>query len=285
VAWGAVKRLYEEMPDGQWVAAHPTVTARGWLRRRLPSEERRELGVHRRYRTVRRPVSVDASDAPAAGSGRFLELLSRLLGRHGRRIRELFFGVLAPFCLFAILAREVAHPQPLPWDAAVLTWLHGHSSPLADRVMLGASRVGTWYGVVPCSILLAMWLLTRREVARFSFFSLSMLGPWLLSDATKRLFGRERPVLWPSPAPETSFSFPSGHAMGSMALAVAVAVLAWRTRYRWVAVLGGAAFTAVVSGSRLYLGVHYPTDVLGAWLASLAWVLGLRHILLSRVRR
>jgi PAP2 superfamily. len=41
----------------------------------------------------------------------------------------------------------------------------------------------------------------------------------------------------------------------------------------------------VVSGSRLYLGVHYPTDVLGAWLASLAWVLGLRQILLSRAHR
>jgi len=193
--------------------------------------------------------------------------------------------VLAPFCFFAILAREVVHQQPPPWDLAVLGWLHAHSSPLADRLMLGASRVGTWYGVVPCSILLALWLLARREVARFSFFGLSMLGSWLLSDATKRLFGRERPLLWPSPAPEMSFSFPSGHAMGSMALAVAVAVLAWRTRYRWAAILGGAAFTGVVSGSRLYLGVHYPTDVLGAWLASLAWVLGLGQILLSRAHR
>ena len=192
--------------------------------------------------------------------------------------------MLAPLGLFAILAREVVHRQPPPFDVAVLTWLHGHSAPLADQVMLGASRVGTWYGVIPCSILLAVWLLARREMARFSFFSLSMLGSWLLSEATKRLFGRGRPVLWPSPAPETSFSFLSGHAMGSVALAVAVAVLAWRTRYRWAAVLGGAAFTGVVSASRLYLGVHYPTDVLGAWLASLAWVLGLRHILLSRVQ-
>jgi undecaprenyl-diphosphatase len=73
--------------------------------------------------------------------------------------------------------------------------------------------------------------------------------------------------------------------MSSMALAVAVAVLAWRTRYRWAAVLGGAAFTGVVSASRPYLGVHYPTDVLGAWLATLAWVLGLRQILLAREHR
>jgi len=229
---------------------------------------------------------VGASESPAAtGERHLLNSLRRLLGRHRQRILGLFVGVFVPLCLFAILAREVVHRQPPPWDVAVLTWLHAHSSPLADRVMLGATRVGTWYGVVPGSILLGLWLLARRNMARFSFFALSMLGSWLLSDATKRLFGRERPVLWPSPAPETSFSFPSGHAMGSMALAVSVAVLAWHTRYRWVAVIGGAAFTVVVSGSRLYLGVHYPTDVLGAWLASLAWVLGLRQILLSRAHR
>ena len=216
---------------------------------------------------------------------RILESAGRLVGDDRRRVLELFLGVLVPLCLFALLAREVVHRDPLPWDVAVLTWIHAHASPAADRVMIVASEIGTWYGVVPFSILFALWLLRRRQMARFSFFALSMLGTWLLNSATKRLFGRERPVLWPSPAPEQSFSFPSGHAMGSMSLAAAVGVLAWRTRYRWPVVLGGAAFTLLVSGSRLYLGVHYPTDVLGAWLASLAWVLGLRQILLARAHR
>lgn len=210
--------------------------------------------------------------------------MGRLLGRNRRRILELFLGVFVPLCLFAILAREVVHRQPLPWDVAVLTWLHAHASPRADWVMIWASRIGI-SGLVPCSVLIAVWLLARREVARCAFFVLSMVGTWLLSDATKQLFGRERPALWPSPAPEVSFSFPSGHAIGSMALAAAVGVLAWRTPYRWPVVIAGAAFTVLVSTSRLYLGVHYPTDVLGAWLASLAWVLGLRHILLARGHR
>lgn len=207
--------------------------------------------------------------------------MGRLLGRNRRRILELFLGVFVPLCLFAVLAREVVHRQPLPWDVALLTWLHAHASPGADRVMIWASRIGI-SGLVPFSVLVALWLLARREVARCAFFVLSMVGTWLLSDATKQLFGRERPALWPSPAPEVSFSFPSGHAIGSMALAAAVGVLAWRTPYRWPVVIAGAAFTVLVSTSRLYLGVHYPTDVLGAWLASLTWVLGLRHILLAR---
>lgn len=216
---------------------------------------------------------------------RLLDSLGRLLGSNRRRLVELLLGVFVPLCLFAVLAREVVHRQPLPWDVAVLTWIHAQASPRLDRVMIWASRIGTWYGLVPFSVLLAIWLLTRREVARFAFFLLSMLGTWLLNDVTKQLFGRERPALWPSPAPEESFSFPSGHAMGSMALAAAMGVLAWRTRFRWPAIVGGAAFTLLVSGSRLYLGVHYPTDVLGGWLASLAWVLGLRQILLARGHR
>jgi len=217
--------------------------------------------------------------------GRILEPVGRLLGDHRRQLLELFLGVLVPLCLFALLAREVVHRDPPLWDVAVLTWIHAHASPAADRVMIVASEIGTWYGVVPFSILFALWLLRRREMTQFAFFVLSMLGTWALNAATKQLFGRERPALWPSPAPEQSFSFPSGHAMGSMSLAAAVGVLAWRTPYRWPAVAGGAAFTLVVSGSRLYLGVHYPTDVLGAWLASLAWVLGLRQILLARAHR
>jgi len=218
-------------------------------------------------------------------SGRILESVGRFLGSHRRRVLELLLGVFVPLCLFAVLAREVVHRAPPLWDVAVLTWIHARATPARDTAMIWASRIGIWYGLVPFSVLLALWLLRRREVARFSFFLTSMLGTWLLDDATKQLFGRERPALWPSPAPEQSFSFPSGHAMGSMSLAAAVGVLAFRTRYRWLAAICGAVFTVVVSGSRLYLGVHYATDVLGAWLASLAWVLGLRQILLARAHR
>ena len=214
-----------------------------------------------------------------------LESVGRLVGENRRPLLELFLGVLVPLCLFALLAREVVHQAPPPWDVTVLTWIHAHASPAADRVMIFASEIGTAYGLVPFSILFALWLLRRRDAAGFGFFTLSMLGTWALNVATKQLFGRERPALWPSPAPEQSFSFPSGHAMGSMSLAAAVGVLAWRTPYRWPVVVGGAAFTLLVSGSRLYLGVHYPTDVLGAWLASLAWVLGVRQILLARAHR
>lgn len=66
-------------------------------------------------------------------------------------------------------------------------------------------------------------------------------------------------------------SFPSGHAMGSATLAAAVVMLLWRTRWRWPALVLGVCFAVWVGASRVYLGVHYPSDILAGWTAALTW--------------
>lgn len=78
-------------------------------------------------------------------------------------------------------------------------------------------------------------------------------------------------------------SFPSGHATSSAALVASLLVLAWQTRYRWRAILGGAVFLAGVGLSRMYFGVHYPSDILGGWCVSFAWVAALALIVPARV--
>ena len=90
-------------------------------------------------------------------------------------------------------------------------------------------------------------------------------------EAAKQLFARQRPSLWESIAPESSFSFPSGHAMGSMTLAMVLVLLCWHTRHRgWVSA-AMAGFVLAVGLSRVYLGVHYPSDIMAGWAAACAW--------------
>ncbi|HZJ56009.1 MAG TPA: phosphatase PAP2 family protein [Myxococcaceae bacterium] len=207
------------------------------------------------------------------------------LRRHRRGLVELFLGVLVPLCGLALLARLVVHPQPPPWDLAVLRWIHSYATPGRDRMAAWVTDLGTWGGVTPLTIALLAYLLFRRRIAQSLFVLLSMVGSWILNDAAKAFYGRERPALWNSATREMWFGFPSGHAMASMALGTVVTILAWRTPARWAALALSAIFVVAVSASRLYLGVHYPSDVMAAWLASLAWVIGLRLLVFPRAHR
>jgi membrane-associated phospholipid phosphatase len=126
-------------------------------------------------------------------------------------------------------------------------------------------------------------LLALRHRGNALFWAVAMGGTGVLNSGAKLFFRRERPELWLSPAPEHTYSFPSGHAMGSMALVAALAVLAWPTRWRWWAIILGGAFTLSVGFSRVYLGVHFPSDVVAGWSASLAWVLGLSQLAYGRL--
>lgn len=112
--------------------------------------------------------------------------------------------------------------------------------------------------------------------------AVSFVGSALLNMGSKHFFQRQRPSLWESIAPESTFSFPSGHAMGSMTLAVTLVLLAWNTRWRWPVLLLAPAFSLLVSVSRVYLGVHYPSDILAGWCAALVWVVGCYLVMFSR---
>ena len=127
-------------------------------------------------------------------------------------------------------------------------------------------------------------LVWRKRWREASFVAICFAGSALLNLGSKRFFQRDRPSLWESIAPESTFSFPSGHAMGSMTLAAVAVLLAWRTRWRWPVALAAVAFVLLVGLSRLYLGVHYPSDVVAGWAAGLAWVAG-AYLVLFRARR
>lgn len=209
-----------------------------------------------------------------------MDLARALLERLNARILLYWAVVLGGAWLFIELADEIYEEDGLPFDEPVLTWMNDIRDPLLDAVMIALSTVGN---VLPMFVLslagtVFYWRYRRREGV---FFALSMAGAVLIMTLTKYVLARDRPDLFPDPTlwVETSPSFPSGHATGSFALFLTVLLIVQRKRPRWgwaVIVLGGL-FALGVTFSRLYLQVHYPSDVLAAWALGAAWVLGLNY--------
>lgn len=193
------------------------------------------------------------------------------LRRRLLRLALLFVGLLLPLWGFAELADEVHEREPFAFDVPILLFARNLASDGLDRVFLFFSAVGYQWGVVPFDIALILVLAWRRRMREGMFAGVAIVGSALLNLSTKQFFARDRPTLWESIAPETTYSFPSGHAMGSATLAWVLLLLAWRTRWRWPVAIAMIAFAAMVAFSRVYLGVHYPSDILAGWAAASAW--------------
>ena len=193
------------------------------------------------------------------------------LRRHGMLLLFVFVGILLPLAGFGALAHELREGEGFFFDVPLLEFAHGMARAGFDRFFVVVAALGYQYGVVPVDVVLVAILGWTRRLREGLFAGLAMVGSALLNLGAKPLFGRDRPSLWESIAPEGNYSFPSGHAMGSMTLACVLVLLCWHTRLRWPAVIAMSAFVALVGLSRVYLGVHYPSDILAGWAAAIAW--------------
>ena len=227
------------------------------------------------------PSSTDVRKT-IAGEARFA---LRTFKQHGLRFALLFVALLLPLWAFGALAEEVWEGDKFFFDQPLLKWAETWHSPTVDRVFLFFSQIGYQWGVVPIDIALIAVLALLRKPRELLFASIALVGSALLNVAAKHFFGRARPTLWDSISPETTFSFPSGHAMGSMTLAAVFVLLAWRTRWRWWVMALMVPFVLMVGASRIYLGVHFPSDILAGWAAALTWVFGVYLVLFRGARR
>jgi membrane-associated phospholipid phosphatase len=185
----------------------------------------------------------------------------------------LFVIFWAPVITFLKLAGEVVESQPLPLDIYILYWLHQHANTFLDHFFLAATNVGGIFGVLIITGVCAAYFIHKSKRHDALFLIMSVGGASLANLMLKALFHRDRPSLWHQSIIENSFSFPSGHAMASAALLASLVLIYWNTRARWY-VLALAFIGAILVGlSRLYLGVHYPSDVLAGWCVSIVWVL------------
>ena len=203
---------------------------------------------------------------------------ARFLAKHGWRLLPLFIGLLVPMLLFAGIVEEYREDGILPFDKPLLLWAHGLTSPLLDQLFITISDLGYMYFVVPANVVILAYLVFRKRYREGLFWMLSVGGSALLNLGVKSYFARDRPDLWEHIVTETSFSFPSGHAMGSATLATALILLTWRGRWHWPALVLMPLFALIVGAARIYLGVHYPSDILAGFAVAVAWVFGMHSV-------
>ncbi len=195
------------------------------------------------------------------------------------------FGlVLFPVYLFVQLADEVRDQETLIRDEQVLRTVNSFSSPMLDLVSVGFTQLGGVIGVFVLTLGIVLLLGVRRKRKSAAILAIGVTGAVLINVFLKTLFQRDRPELWERIVTENSYSFPSGHAMASSALALSLILVFWPTRWRWPVLIGSLLYMIGIGLTRLYLGVHYPTDIIAGWIVSAGWVALLMLIVRYRVR-
>lgn len=177
--------------------------------------------------------------------------------------------------LFGEIAEIVTAGKTQAFDEAVLRWLGAHRTKSLDSAMLEITTLGTGIVVMTVVAVSALFLSLTRHRYSALLLLVATAGGLILNTVLKLFFDRPRPhvIVWETHA--ASSSFPSGHAMSATIVYTCVAYLAARlARHRWQrwTVMFIAAFVVIlISTSRLYLGVHYPSDVLAGAVVGLAW--------------
>lgn len=185
------------------------------------------------------------------------------------------FGfLLAGVFAFAFLANEISD-GPLAFDEATLNWIYLHQEAVITRAALTLDAFAIPFVLGPMLLVFATALLEGGHPRSALFVTLSYWGAVAVNLVSKAFFERARPDLFEHLTPATNTSFPSGHAMGAAAAALAVYLVCRRLapRFQFTAGLATLLFGASVGISRVYLQVHYPSDVLAGWGLSIAWVL------------
>jgi undecaprenyl-diphosphatase len=176
---------------------------------------------------------------------------------------------------FAWVASHVRRGTTQAFDVAVLQWLGAHRTPILDEAMLEITFLGTGLVVFVIVGVAALFLyLTQHKYSAWLLLA-STAGGIILNNVLKLGFSRPRPTVLEWQAHAMSSSFPSGHAMSAAVVYGTVAYLAARLQQRrWARVatmVVAAIMIFLICLSRLYLGVHYPSDVIAGVLVGLAW--------------
>lgn len=183
--------------------------------------------------------------------------------------------------LFAWLSEAVLAESILRSDENIRTWIHQYASPDLTAALRVITNFGDWQVILTGSVLLLLvfWYLRNFDFMRL--VAITMTGAGILDGSLKTVFHRARPDPFFIAKPDT-YSFPSGHALVSLCfygLLAGIVSLQWKKRWQraltWTL---AACIVGIIGFSRIYLGVHWPSDVLAGYAAALMWMGAVRFV-------
>jgi undecaprenyl-diphosphatase len=185
-------------------------------------------------------------------------------------------AVVGAALIFGAMAMWV-RSGPVGLDAGILQTLEAARSTRATEAVVAITTVGRGPVTAAIVVLVAVWLLVRGYRKEAAFLVVANLGSVILSLGLQEVFTRPRPpldVVTRITDPE-SFSFPSGHALSAMVLYTSLAMIAaglGLPRLKRALIALALIIVPTMGFTRVYLGVHYPSDVIGGWALGASWV-------------
>lgn len=203
-------------------------------------------------------------------------------------------GVSLAIWMFAWVAEEVGEQEHQALEEKLMIALRHPENPAIpngpawlEQVAIDISALGGATVIILLSFLVIGHMLLRQRWRRALLLVMTIAGGHLLSHTLKGAFSRARPDVVPHLAHVDSMSFPSGHSLSSSVVYLTIGALLAQAapRRREKIYLIGIAFglTFIIGASRVFLGVHYPSDVLAGWSAGTAWAL-MCWMIASRLR-
>ncbi len=198
--------------------------------------------------------------------------------------------IVAGVGLFSAVAADLHYAGALArLDQPLIHQMHEHNTPAGVWLFSGLSYLGDLRCIALETALLLAWLwrkIGRRGWRSAAIIALGLAGSAVINQTLKQLWKIPRPEDWTFYVfdPGSGYSFPSGHTMGAGVMAGLIALVFMHhlpapPRTRWLAGIAVAALTLLVGFALLYMGVHWLTDILGGFGATLAWVGVLRWLL------
>jgi undecaprenyl-diphosphatase len=182
--------------------------------------------------------------------------------------------MLAVF-LFAVIANELVLENETAFDTRVFKAVSSYASPAVTSVALFVTFLGSGYFLIPVYLFIISWFIKRRNNYYAIMVAVVALVSMLSGFILKGIFHRARPLL-PLVKDVSGYSFPSGHSLAGFTFSGLMIYITWRSTLpiylKWIVSIFLCMFALLIGLSRIYLHVHFASDVIGSFFVTIAWL-------------